>query len=70
MAREALERATSTLAVTIFSSYWVLLSWSHKERIRESSLMEGARLSTAREELPTVSYEIGQASEPTDEPCT
>jgi hypothetical protein len=70
VAREALERATLTLAVTIFSSCWVLLSWSRKEQIKESSPMEGARLSTAREELPTVSYETGQASEPADEPCT
>jgi hypothetical protein len=59
VAREALERATSTLAVTIFSSCWVLLSWSRKERIKESSLMEGAHLSMAREELATVSYETG-----------
>jgi hypothetical protein len=70
VAREALERATSTLVVTIFSSYWVLLSWLCKERIKESSLREGARLSTAREELATVSYETGQASEPADEPYT
>jgi hypothetical protein len=68
-AHEALERATSTFAETVFSSYWVLLSWSCKERIRESSLVEGARLSAAEEELPTVSYETGQASEPADEPC-
>jgi hypothetical protein len=31
--------------------------------------MEGALLSTAREELATVSYKIGQASGPVDEPC-
>jgi hypothetical protein len=70
VAREALERATSTFAVTIFNSCWVPLSWSRRERIKESSLKEGARLSTAREELPTASYETGQASEPADEPCT
>jgi hypothetical protein len=69
-AREALERVTSTLAVTVFNSCWVLLSWSCREQIKESSLMEGTRLSTAREELPTISYETGQASEPADEPCT
>jgi hypothetical protein len=65
-----LERATLTLAVTSFSSCWVLFSWSRRERIKESSLVEGARLSTAREELPTISYETGQAPEPVDEPCT
>jgi hypothetical protein len=70
VAREALERATSTFAVTVFNSCWVPLSWSRRERIKESSLMEGAHLSTTREELPTVSYETGQASEPADEPCT
>jgi hypothetical protein len=32
--------------------------------------MEAARLSMVEEELPTVSYEIGQASEPADEPYT
>jgi hypothetical protein len=31
--------------------------------------VEGARLSTVEEELPTISYETGQASEPADEPC-
>jgi hypothetical protein len=70
VAHEALERTTLTLEVTILSSCWVPLSWSRKERIKESSPREGARLSTAREELPMVSYEIGQASEPADEPCT
>jgi hypothetical protein len=68
VAREALERAKLTLAITIFSSCWVLLSWSRKERIKESLPMEGARLSTAWEELPIVSYETGQASKPVDEP--
>jgi hypothetical protein len=60
-AREALERATLTFAVIVFSSYW--------EQIRESSLVEGTHLSTAEEELPTVSYEIGQSSDPVDVPC-
>jgi hypothetical protein len=31
--------------------------------------VEGACLSTAGEELPTVLYEIGQASDPADVPC-
>jgi hypothetical protein len=39
-------------------------------QVKESSLVEGALLSTAQEELATVSYEIGQASGPADEPCT
>jgi hypothetical protein len=64
-----LERATSTFAVTAFKSCWVLLSWSRRERIRESSLVEGAHLSTVEEELPTVLYETGQSSEPADEHC-
>jgi hypothetical protein len=59
VAHEALERAMSTFAETVFSSCWVLLSWSRREWIRESSLVEGARLSTVEEELPTVSYETG-----------
>jgi hypothetical protein len=67
-ASEALERATSTFAVTIFSSCCARLSWSCKEQIRESSLEEGARLSAAEEVLPTVSYETGQASDPADVP--
>jgi hypothetical protein len=65
-----LERATSTFEVTIFNSCWVPLSCSCRERIKESLLKEGARLSTPREELPTVSYDTSQASEPADEPCT
>jgi hypothetical protein len=32
--------------------------------------MEGALLSTMREELATVSYETGKTSGPVDEPCT
>jgi hypothetical protein len=32
--------------------------------------VEGALLSTVREELATISYETGQASGPVDEPCT
>jgi hypothetical protein len=36
VARVALERATSTLALTIFSSCWVLLSWSRREQIKKS----------------------------------
>jgi hypothetical protein len=68
-ASEALERATSTFALTIFSSCCAHLSWSRKERIRESSLMEGARLSTAEEELPTILYEAGQASDLAEVPC-
>jgi preprotein translocase subunit SecG len=70
VARKALERATLILAVTIFNSCWVPLSWSCRERIKESSFVEGARLSMAEEELPTVSYETGQAPEPAAEPCT
>jgi hypothetical protein len=66
---EALERATSTFVVTVFNPCWALFSWSRRERIRESSLVEGVRLSTVEEELLVVSYETGQASEPTDEPC-
>jgi hypothetical protein len=66
---EALERATSTFAVIIFNSYWVFLSWFRRERIRESSLVEGACLSMVEEVLPTISYETGQASKPVDEPC-
>jgi hypothetical protein len=31
--------------------------------------VEGARLSTTDEELPTILYETGQASDPADEPC-
>jgi transposase len=58
-AREALERATSTFAVTAFKSCWVLLSWSRREWIRESSLVEGAHLSMVEEELPTISYKKG-----------
>jgi hypothetical protein len=69
VAREALDKATSTFAVTVFNSYWVLLSWLRRERIKESLLAEGACLSMAEEELPTVPYETGQASEPVDEPC-
>jgi hypothetical protein len=55
--------------VTIFSSCCARLSWSRKERIKESSLKEGARLSAAEEELPTVSYKTGQASDPAEVPC-
>jgi hypothetical protein len=68
-ASEALERATSTFAVTIFSSCCAHLSWSRKDWIKESSLEEGARLSAVEEELPTVSYETGQASDPAEVPC-
>jgi hypothetical protein len=68
-ASEALERATSTFAVTNFSSCYARLSWSCKERIKESSLEEGARLSAVEEEPPTVSYETGQASDPVEIPC-
>jgi hypothetical protein len=68
-ASEALERATSTFMVTIFSSCCARLSWSRKERIKESSLKEGARLSAAEEELPTVSYKTGQASDLAEVPC-
>jgi hypothetical protein len=67
-ASKALERATSTFVVTIFSSCCAHLSWSCKERIKESLLEEGARLSAAEEELPTVSYETGQASDPVEIP--
>jgi hypothetical protein len=69
-ARDALERATSTLAGTAFSWCYVFLSWSRKDRIKVNSLAEGALLSTALEELATVSYKIGQAFEITDESCT
>jgi hypothetical protein len=55
--------------VAIFSFCCVRLSWSRRERIRESSLMDGARLSTAEEELSTVSYKTGQASDPAVVPC-
>jgi hypothetical protein len=48
----------------------VLKLWSRKDRIKESSLVEGTLLSTTWEELATVSYEIGQASGPVDVPCT
>jgi hypothetical protein len=48
----------------------VFFSWSHKERIKDNSLVEGALLSTALEELATVSYETGQAFEITDESYT
>jgi hypothetical protein len=68
-ASEVLERATSTFVLTIFSSCCARLSWSRKEQIRESSLVEGDRLSTAEEELPTISYKIGQASDLADVPC-
>jgi hypothetical protein len=68
-ASEALERATSTFAVTTFRSCCARLSWSRKERIKESSLEEGARLSAAEEELPTVSYGMGQASDPVEVTC-
>jgi hypothetical protein len=68
-ASEALERATLTFVVMIFSSCCARLSWSRKERIKESSLEEGARLSAAEEELPTVSYETGHTSDPTEVPC-
>jgi hypothetical protein len=67
-ASEALERATSTFTVMIFSSCCARLNWSRKERTRESLLEEGARLLAAEEELPTVSYETGQASDPADVP--
>jgi hypothetical protein len=69
VASEALERATSTFVVMIFSSCWARLSWSRKEQIRESSLEEGAHLSAAEEELPTVSYKTSQASGPMNVPC-
>jgi hypothetical protein len=59
----------STFTVTVFSSCCARLSWSRKERIKESLLEEGARLSAAEEELPTVLYETGQASDPADVPC-
>jgi hypothetical protein len=68
-ASEAFERATSTFAVTTFSSCCARLSWSRKERIKESSLEEGARLSAAEEELPTVLYETGHASDSAEIPC-
>jgi hypothetical protein len=68
-ASEALERATSTFTVMTFSSCYAHLSWSRKERIKESSLKDGARLSAMEEELPTISYETGQASDPTEIPC-
>jgi hypothetical protein len=64
-----LERATSTFAVTTFSSCCTCLSWSCRERIKESSLEEGACLLVAEEELPTVLYETGQASDPAEIPC-
>jgi hypothetical protein len=31
--------------------------------------VEGARLSTVEEELPTILYETGQASKPADDPA-
>jgi hypothetical protein len=65
-----LDRATSTLVATAFSCCCVCLSWSRKDQIKVNSLMEGALLSMALEELATVSYEIGQAFESADESCT
>jgi hypothetical protein len=47
----------------------MFLSWSCKDRIKESLLAEGTLLSTAWEELATVSYETGHASGPADVPC-
>jgi hypothetical protein len=48
----------------------MFLSWSHKDQIKDNSLVEGALLSMALEELATVSYETGQAFEITDKSCT
>jgi hypothetical protein len=45
-AHEAFERATSTFAVNLLNSCWVHLNWSRKDRIKDNSPAEGARLST------------------------
>jgi preprotein translocase subunit SecG len=69
-AYDALDRATSNLAVTVFSCCCMFLSWSRKDRIKANSLDEGALLSMAPEVLATVSYGTGQAVEIMDESCT
>jgi hypothetical protein len=68
-ASEAFKRATLTLVVILFSSCLVHFNWSCKEQIKDNSPADGARLSTAAEELQAILYETGQALDPVRVPC-